>query len=94
MSWDGEVETEVKRLTLAQERRVLRMVEVLRDPINMQQITHVKESIQAGQIEDAKALWSEFTDEEQQALWVAPSKGGILTTREREALHHKRKTAA
>ena len=31
--------------------------------------------------------WSELTREQQQALWLAPSKGGVFTTQERKMLH-------
>ena len=36
--------------------------------------------------EQARLLWSEFVQAEQEALWIAPSKGGIFTTYERRVL--------
>lgn len=91
--WDGEVVGEVKRLTLAQEKRLMRMTALLRDPINLHQVLCIKQCIADEQTITAKAMWSEFTGDEQRTLWVAPSKGGIFTTAEREALHYERKKA-
>lgn len=34
-------------------------------------------------------LWNELTHEEQIALWVAPTKGGIFTTRERQVIRER-----
>lgn len=88
--WDGEVQEEVRRLTIAQEKRVLNMNALLRKRANLHQVFEIKRAISHGDIIDAKMYWSEFTQDEQRALWVAPTKGGIFTTAEREALHHKR----
>ena len=35
---------------------------------------------------DAARAWIELGEENQKAIWIAPSKGGILTTKERETI--------
>lgn len=92
---DGEVEVPEKEpLTPAQQHRVLRMVDVLRDPLNLHQVAIIKEMLNPEHEEHidtatARGFWSEFTEEEQTALWVAPKYGGIFTTDERKALRPK-----
>ena len=61
------------------------MTEVLRDTKNLDQVLQIKDSV----VTDngyAVELWSEFSEDEQRALWVAPLYGGIFTTDERKAL--------
>ena len=92
MSWDGEVKThepEEKRLTIDQERRLMKHTEELRTTETMEQVVLIKKAIAEGQIDDAKAYWSDFSQTEQMNLWIAPSKGGVFTTAERKALHYK-----
>ena len=50
-------------------------------------ITCIKNGIATGQHSIAAEAWFELTEEVQRALWVAPSKGGIFTTQEREIMH-------
>jgi len=85
-SWDGDIVNESYKLTDAQIVRLLAMTECLRDTINMQQVAEIKQAIKEGDDLSAIAFWSEFTEEEQTALWVAPKYGGIFTTDERKAL--------
>lgn len=40
----------------------------------------VTNSLDAGNLSAAAEAWYEMTQEDQQALWIAPSKGGCLTT--------------
>lgn len=47
-------------------------------------IAFIKERIEAGDLSAAASEWAQFSQSDQRALWVAPSKGGCLTTRERE----------
>ena len=35
---------------------------------------------------DAAEAWFKLTDDEKKSLWVAPSKGGPFTTKEREVI--------
>ena len=43
----------------------------------------VKQAIADGDLGVAVEAWAELEEEEQRALWLAPSKGGIFTTQER-----------
>lgn len=53
---------------------------------NSESIALIKDRIEAGDIPAAVAEWNQFSTDEQRALWVAPSKGGIFTTAERDAI--------
>ena len=44
--------------------------------------------------ESVAEAWGEISTEDKQALWLAPSKGGVFTTAERAALHSDEFTAA
>ena len=46
-------------------------------------VLHIKDRIQADDLPAAIAEWNQFSQDEQRALWVAPSKGGCFTTNER-----------
>lgn len=50
-------------------------------------ITFIKDRIAADDIAAALAEWRAFPFDDQIALWLAPSAGGCLTTKERAALH-------
>ena len=82
---DGEV-VEGQLLTNAQVERLFKMMDVLREWENYQQVSEIKLAILDARYEDARALYSEFTESEQEALWVAPTKCGIFTTHERAVL--------
>lgn len=88
--WDSEVINHSHNLSGEQVVRLLAMTKVLSSAINLQQVAEIKENIASGdpyKIAYAReSLWSEFTEEEQHALWVAPLYGGIFTTDERKAL--------
>jgi len=57
----------------------------LRD--NLESIVAIKSAIANGDLSSAAECWYELTDEEKQALWIAPTKGGIFTTEERKVMH-------
>jgi hypothetical protein len=84
--WDGDIENVSHKLSDAQVVRLLAMTEVLRDEVNLCQITEIKSMLRADDIQAALGYWSEFTEAEQIALWVAPTYGGIFTTEERTKL--------
>lgn len=100
-----EIEREEKPiLPPAAVSRLLRHNDVLRIPENMAQVIEIKENCltyeygQRNEIpevairashEQARLLWSEFSQEEQSDLWIAPSKGGIFTTYERKVLRNE-----
>ncbi len=93
--WDQavvEVDDTPPVLTSPQISRVLGMMEVLRDPINLMQIAEIKENLNTDNPDYfayARGMFSEFTEDEQRALWVAPTKGGIFTTEERKRLRNQ-----
>jgi hypothetical protein len=88
MNWaDGEVEVVNSLLTPVQVTRLLCHNDVLRD--NLQEVADIKQAIYDGDLMTAKAIWGDFTEQEQTSLWVAPTKGGIFTTREREQMKSK-----
>jgi len=57
---------------------------ILRDNINSVQF--IKESLGNKDWSAADEAWQELTENEQRGLWVAPSKGGIFTTKERNLI--------
>lgn len=61
-----------------------KQAEVIRN--NWDSISFIKEQLKLGEIDAAKEAYAELTEEEQKAIWVAPSKGGIWTTEERKLL--------
>ena len=82
---DGEV-VEPPKLTTAQVYRLMRMTEVLRDVNNIAQVYEIKLACLDARFNDARGYWSDFSEDEQTALWVAPLYGGVFTTDERKAL--------
>lgn len=52
-------------------------------------IDYIKDRIKADDAAAAASEWRQFTQAEMEALWLATSKGGIFTTREREYLKEK-----
>lgn len=49
-------------------------------------IGHIKYGIEAEMLADAAESWFNLTDDEKKSIWVAPSKGGAFTTKEREII--------
>jgi len=62
----------------------LQMMECIRD--NWETLGTVKQAIADGELGIAKEAWNELSNQEKQTLWVAPSKGGVLTTGERTTM--------
>jgi hypothetical protein len=83
---DQEIEIKEQTLTNGQVFALMRMTEALRDPIVFQSIFEMKHSFASGDYEYAGHVWSELTEDEQTALWVAPKYGGIFTTEERKII--------
>ena len=50
------------------------------------EIAEIKEAINNEDYEYAQGLFKDLKDDDQSALWVAPSDGGIFTTHERTVL--------
>ena len=63
-------------------------VEDYRDQISdlMPSVKAIKDGIAIGDFATANESWKELSDTEKQVLWVAPSKGGVFTTKEREIM--------
>lgn len=69
-----------------------RMAEVIRN--NWDVINAVKTHLALGEIEEAREAYSDLTVEDQEAIWVAPTKGGIFTTEERKLIKEGQELAA
>jgi hypothetical protein len=50
---------------------------------NLDSVNAIKAALAEGEIGYAYEAWQEVTDEDKQALWLAPSRGGCFTTQER-----------
>lgn len=46
----------------------------------------IKQSIKDEDFDTAREAWTELTESEQTGIYIAPSKGGVFTTREREVI--------
>lgn len=55
------------------------------------EISEIKSSIAEEDYVRCFSIWNEFTVEEQEGLWLAPSKGGVFTTEERAILQNRTK---
>ena len=53
---------------------------------NLDSVNAIKEGITNEQWDVVAECWSEISDEDKKALWLAPTRGGIFTTAERKAL--------
>ena len=56
---------------------------------NMTSVLEIKNSIVQGVLSNGAEAWFELSEEDQKTLFVAPSKGGIFTTKEREVIKSK-----
>ncbi len=77
-------ETGEHKLTPGQVSKLIRHNEVLRD--NLESVTAIKEAINSEDSTYARQLWQELSEDEQIALYVAPTYGGIFTTSERKVI--------
>ena len=57
---------------------------VLRE--NISTVMVMKDAMNLNDLGSAKEAWAELSEDEQRALWVATTKGGIFTTKERETI--------
>lgn len=76
-----QAEAEAKRKAI---EFYARMAQVIRD--KWDSVSAVKNHLALGEIEEAREALSDLTEEEQSAIWVAPSKGGLFTTEERKLI--------
>ena len=53
---------------------------------NLQSVLYIKDNIAKGDMLAVAEGWNELDNDTKEALWVAPSKGGVFTTEERQLL--------
>jgi len=85
--WSGEVESpkeDKSKLTAGQISKLLRHNECLR--VNLFSVMTIRMALSDDLYDEAAESWNELTEDEQTALWVAPSYGGIFTTEERKII--------
>ncbi len=63
---------------------ILKHNDVVRE--NIDSIHFIKEYIKTGDVAGVAQIWLELSNEIKEALWVAPTKGGVFTTEERKFL--------
>ena len=63
---------------------ILKHNDVVRE--NIDSIYFIKEYIKTGDVAGVAQIWLELSNEIKEALWVAPTKGGVFTTEERAFL--------
>ena len=63
---------------------ILKHNDVVRE--NVDSIYFIKEYIKTGDVAGVAQIWLELSNEIKEALWVAPTKGGVFTTEERAFL--------
>lgn len=74
-------------LTVEQEHYLLKMNALLCNDLSvMLNIIEMKTAFADEDFVYYRQLWHDFTETEQRLLYKAPSKGGLLTTKERAAL--------
>lgn len=56
---------------------------------NSESVIFIKDRIAANDLAAAAAEWRALSEDDQRALWLAPTKGGCFTTAERATLHDK-----
>ncbi len=85
--WNGDVE-EIPEITLdnAAVARLLKHNEYLRKLLSS--VLCIKDCIASKEFDLAREAWAELEEDEQTALYIAPSKGGIFTTEERKIIHN------
>lgn len=64
--------------------RVLRSMSLVR--VNLESILEIKQAIENDDYVYGSQVWFDFNEYERNTLFLAPSKGGVFTTKEREAI--------
>ena len=85
--WSGSVEESAEpksKLDAKQVDKLLRHNEAL--SCNLTSVICIKDCIVQGALDEASEAWSELSEDDQTALWVAPKFGGIFTTEERKII--------
>lgn len=74
----------MKASELEPENRSLNLLRAIQE--HWETIYEVKVGIRENRYSEAREAWEELSWDDQIALWVAPSKGGIFTTEERRII--------
>lgn len=69
-----------------QDSRLMRHNIALRD--NIQAVAAIKELLDFENYVEAKEAWGLVPQKIQQDLWVAPTKGGVFTTKQRDQIRY------
>lgn len=69
---------------------LFRMMDTLRDPVILAAVALIKNAFKEGKVDEAAESYAEFTKDEIEALWVAPTKGGVWTVEERKRIKEDR----
>lgn len=72
-----------QQATAEQQRREALMEAV---QANQSSIDAIKAGLEAGDLSGAAEAWFELSDQTKQALWVAPTRGGPFSTKERDTM--------
>jgi hypothetical protein len=56
---------------------------------NMESVQAIKQYIAAEDVGEAAKCWYELSEDDQAALWRAPTKGGVFTTKERDVMKNQ-----
>ena len=84
---DDGIAADPENTVAKQLERLMAHNEVLRD--NLLSVMTIKDGIHNKEYSTAYEAWGELTEEEQRALWVAVTKGGVFTTEERKIMKSK-----
>ena len=88
--WSEKVVVEKSLLDASQFERLLAQSKLLREePWVLITVCNIKDAINNGDDMGKSEAWSELEVEQQNALWLAPTYGGLFTTEERKQLRLK-----
>lgn len=77
----------IQQAVMESQEYLLRHMAAVRE--NLTSVYDIRNYIAMGQLSLAAEAWYELPEEVQKALWVAPTKGGIFTTKERETMKNE-----
>jgi hypothetical protein len=56
--------------------------------INHEHLVGIRDALHDGNFDHARELWNDVSHDDQKAIWLAPTKGGWFTTRERQQMKY------
>lgn len=83
-SADEVTDAILQQKVMEHEEKILAHNKTVRE--NFEAIAEVKDQLADGNVDAAREVLNDLGNDIKMALWVAPTKGGIFTTEEREAL--------